>query len=249
MILVDVHTHLDHPRMITDVQRIVERARKAGVKRIISNGSEPASNRKVLQLAKQYDIVRCAVGAYPIDALQFDLNKEITSWSRCKEDFVALGEVGLDYLYDKERQEEQRANFAKILATAKKWDKPLIVHTRKAEEDCISMILDSGIDPTKTILHCFMGRKTLVKKAAEAGMNFSIPPIICRLDHFKMVVREVNINQLFTETDAPFLGPDRETRNEPAFVKTVIEEIAAIKGFAQEEVANAIFMNYQRVFE
>ena len=98
------------------------------------------------------------------------------------------------------------------------------------------------------ILHCFCGRKHLVKRAAENGWNFSIPPIIVRLEQFQIMAELVNISQLLTETDSPYLSPYPGKRNEPAFVAETIKKIAEIKKFEAEEVANNIFMNYQNIF-
>ncbi len=110
------------------------------------------------------------------------------------------------------------------------------------------MLESSSIDAKKVVLHCFSGNKKLIKHAADNGWNFSIPPVIVRLQHFQMMAEIININQLLTETDAPYLSPYPGKTNEPAYVAETIKKIAEIKGFEQEEVANNIFMNFQRIF-
>jgi TatD DNase family protein len=262
MIYVDVHAHLNHRVFAKDIDRVIENARQAGVKKIITNGVNPATNRECIELSKKYDIVECALGAYPIDALNietpgeglsrskdFNLDEEIEFWKKNASAFVAVGEVGLDYHYAKEHAAQQKVNFQKIIACAEKIKKPIIVHTRKAERDCVDMLMSSKIPPHQIILHSFGGKKSIIKDAADHGMMFSIPPIIKRLNHFQSLVSRVNINQLFTETDCPYLGPEKEERNEPANVTISVQEIAKIKNFEPIEVANTIFMNYQRTFE
>lgn len=263
MILIDVHAHLNHVRLEKDLPQIIERARKAGVKKIIVNGINDITNREALALSKKYDIVECAFGAYPIDALNleknyeeeglkqnlnFDIDKELEYWKKHRDDFIAIGEVGLDYKEGKGYEEKQKEIFQKIIRVAEELNKPIIVHTRKAEKDAVEMLMQSNIPPDKIILHCFGGKKALIKEAADYGMNFSIPPIINRLQHFQTLVSVVPITQLLTETDSPWLGPERDKANEPANVIITIKEIAKIKKFTAEEVANTIFMRYQQIF-
>lgn len=262
MVYVDVHTHLTHQWFEKDIDQVVKRAKDAGVARIVTNGVNDVSNRACSQLAKKYDIVRAAWGAYPIDALnipqpgggmrmndKFDLNKEIEHWMKHADEFVAVGEVGLDYLYGEDHKAQQKVNFEKCIGVAEKLRKPIIVHTRKAERDCVDMLMSSKIPPHQIILHSCMGRKSVIRDAANHGMCFSIPPIIARLEHFRMVAREANITQLFTETDAPYLGPERGVRNEPANVVGSVKLIAEIKSLETQEVARSMFMSYQRAFE
>jgi TatD DNase family protein len=100
----------------------------------------------------------------------------------------------------------------------------------------------------KPILHCFCGRKHLIKRAADNGWSFSIPTNVVNAEHFQNMAREVHISQLFTETDSPYLSPFRGKRNEPAFVIEAVKKIAEIKGMTVEDTANNIFMNYQNMF-
>ena len=125
-------------------------------------------------------------------------------------------------------------------------DKLLVVHSRKAEIDAIDILERTGMK--KVIMHCFNGRKSLIKRCVELGWFFSIPPIITRLDHFKMLVELVPLGQLLTETDAPYLSPVAGERNEPANVAITIKEISKIKGISEEDVANQIFANAKKLF-
>ncbi len=261
--LVDVHAHLDHDRFKDDLDLVIERARNAGVKHIITAGVNSATNRKIIEIAKKYDIVHPSFGIYPVDALKreveageapgfaldsapFDINKEIEWIYENRDKCVAIGEVGLDFSGGREHEAEQRENFQKIISLAERINKPIIVHTRKAELECVEMLESSKIK--SIILHCFCGRKNLVKRAADSGWSFSIPPIIVRLQQFQLMAEIVNISQLLTETDCPYLSPYPGKRNEPAFVQETIKKIAEIKKMVPEEVANNIFMNYQRIF-
>jgi TatD DNase family protein len=251
--LIDVHCHLDFKGIIERLDEVIDNARKAGVKIIVSSGITPKTNRQMLDFAKKYDIVKPSFGLYPMDALtretnsenNFDVDKELDFWKKNKEKFVSIGEVGLDYKNGKDKL-MQKSVFEKVLDTAKKLDKPVIVHSRKAEEDALDILESSG--HKKVIMHCFSGKKRLVKRAYDLGYSFSIPTNIVRLQQFQEMVEEIDINQLFAETDAPFLGPYKDKLNEPAFIIESYKKIAEIKKLTLEETKNNIWMNYQRMF-
>jgi len=261
MILVDDHCHLMHAAY-KDLDQVIERAKKAGVKAIICSGINPPTNREALEIAKKYPMIRASLGIYPVDALgieqdveaglkvhkgPIDLDDEFEFIKQNKDKIAAVGECGLDYhwIKDKELQKKERENFARIIEFVEKLKKPIIVHTRKAEEDCINMLTSSKIK--NVVLHCFEGRKSLIKRAADAGYIFSIPTNIVKSQHFQILAEMASINQITTETDGPYLSP-AGFPNEPANVKVVVEKIAQIKGFTPEEVANNIWLNFQRIY-
>lgn len=263
MNLVDVHAHLDHDQFKNDLDKVIERAKQAGVKCILTSGVNAVTNRNILEISKKYDIVHPTFGLYPIDALAkeleageacgfardikgFDVDKEIQWITKNKDKCFGVGEVGLDFNWGREHEAEQKKNFQKIIELAEKIKKPIIVHTRKAELECIEMLESSKIK--NIVLHCFCGRKHLVKRAADNGWSFSIPPIIVRLQQFQIMADIVNISNILTETDCPYLSPFPGKRNEPANVIETIKKIAEIKKFNVEETADSIFLNYQRMF-
>ena len=124
--------------------------------------------------------------------------------------------------------------------------KPIVIHSRKAEADVISMLESSSLK--KVILHCFEGRKHLIEKAIDKGYSFSIPCNIIKLQHFQAVVERAPMQQLLTETDSPWLGPVAGESNEPFNVLGTVQKISEIKKITAEECGNLIFMNYQRMF-
>lgn len=253
-LFIDVHCHLDFEGLIGRLDDIIENAKKAGLKRIVTSGITPETNLKVLEIAAKYqNIVMPSFGLYPIDALtretnsknEFDVDKELEFWRKNKEKFVSIGEVGLDYKNGKDKT-MQKAVFEKVLETARKLGKAVIVHSRKAELDALDILESSGAK--KVIMHCFSGRKHLVKRAYDLGYSFSIPTNVVRLQQFQEMVKETDINHLFCETDAPFLSPFRDKINEPAFVVESYKKIAEIKGLTLEEVEKNIWMNFERWF-
>jgi TatD DNase family protein len=136
--------------------------------------------------------------------------------------------------------------FEKIIALAEKLKIPMIVHSRKAEEEVIDILETSK--HKKIIMHFFCGRKHLVKKIQDNGWSFSIPTNIVRLTQLQQIVETTPLDKIFTETDCPWLSPFLVQTNEPAFVAETIKKIVQIKKMEEEEVIKNIYMNYQKMF-
>lgn len=259
-LIVDVHAHLDHSDFSKDLDQVIARAKAAGVKAIITNGINPETNRKTLELAEKYDIVKAALGLYPGDVLrkdieegyplkdeEFDIDSEIDFIKKNKNKIIALGECGLDFVRsDAFERKGQIEVFEKMIALAENINKPIIVHSRKAEQSVIDVLESSSIK--KVVLHCFCGKKGLIKKAEDMAYYFSIPCNIVRAHNFQYLVNKVNLSRLLTETDCPCLSPYVGRRNEPAFIVETLKKIAEIKKMEVEEVEKNIFMNYQALF-
>lgn len=263
MNLVDVHCHLNHKELRDSLDEIIARAKKAGVKAIIVSGTNTLSNQDVLEMAKKDKIIKVSLGIHPIDALglsegetgiskqkgKIDLEREFKFIETHKDQIVSIGEVGLDFHWDKSHHPEQRDIFRRIIRFAIRIKKPIVVHTWDAEEECLN-ILEEEIKNKEipVVLHCFSGRKSLISKAKNLGDYFSVPPSIVRLGNFQTLVKKVDLKQLLTETDAPWQTPFKGQLNEPAFVVGTVKKIAEIKKISPEEAAEQIWENYQRVF-
>ena len=191
------------------------------------------------------------IGCLPRETESFNVDEELKWIEKNKNECVAIGEIGLDYNYDEiknsdELKEKQKKVFRKILQLAKKLDKPVVIHSRKAEADAIEILEQEKME--KVIMHCFSGNKKLIKRCIENGWFFSVPPVITRLEHFKMLVSMTPIEQLLTETDSPYLSPVAGERNEPVNILTTIKEISKIKKLSEEEVRKKILENSIRLF-
>ncbi len=247
MLYADVHAHLDLFEE-DELDSVLIRAKDAGVKAIIANGTDGASNRKVLNYSKTNSLVKASLGLYPVDALKLtetQVNSELDFIKENNAKICAVGEVGLDYL-KAEDNEGQKELFARIIDVARAINKPLIVHSRKAEEDAVDLLVSGSVK--RAVMHCFMADLRTVKKAEEAGFYFSIPCIIAASSHFKKLVEVVSCSRLLTETDAPFLSAQQGKKSEPAMVSETVRIIAGIKGLSEDDCANILFSNYQRLF-
>lgn len=245
MSLVDVHAHMHMKQFEKDLDEVMENAKKKGVAVIINNGLDVESNRKVLELSKKYSFMKSAFGLYPGEKLSdSEIDSEI-EWIKSHKP-IAIGEVGLDYYHEPYDKEKQIEVFRKMIKLASELDVPIIVHSRKAEKECLD-ILESE-NAKKVVLHCFNGSVDLVEKGSARGYYFSIPCIVTFAEQFQKIVKEVNINQLLTETDAPYMSPYKGKRNEPANVFVTVKKIAELKGFEEKETEDTIYMNFQKLF-
>jgi len=265
MKLVDVHCHLNHQEFKDELDEVLKRAEKAGLKAIVVSGVNPPANREVLELSKKYPLIKASLGIYPIDALglsegetglpqqmeKINLEEEFKFIEENKDKVISIGEVGMDFHWASKEQtyEQQAENFRKIIGFAKKIKKPLVIHSRKAEKECIEILGEEIADKEIPVVnHCFSGKKSVIKIARDLGHYFSIPPNIVKAQNFQGLVELVPLSQLLTETDAPWLSPYQDKNNEPAFVMETIKMIAKIKGISEEETAEQIWQNYQKVF-
>jgi len=258
MKLVDVHAHLEHEKFEGDLDSVIERFKEIGGKLVINSGTDPGKNRECLALAEKYGCVKCSFGMYPIGDYD-DINGELAWIEEHVDDCVAIGEIGLDYsdevssvgnrqqkIGNRKTREKQEKLFRKMLGLAKRMGKPVVIHSRKAEAEAIDILEEEEM--RDVVMHCFCGRKSLIKRCVENGWFFSVPPAIMRWDNFKMLVEMVPLGQLLTETDSPYLSPVAGERNEPANVLVTLKEIALIKGVGVEEVASVVYENARKLF-
>ncbi len=259
---VDVHAHLIHPAFAGREDEIARRAAEAGVTRVIVNGLEPRSNRAVLELCERHDNLLPALGIYPVDAIAsridraawthpwdppapFDADAEVDFIASVADRLVAIGECGLDAYWDTGHMDEQERVLRRLAEVAIAADKPLILHTRKAEERTFAILKEMGV--RRADFHCFGGKAKLAVQIAEAGYHLSIPPVVVRADSFQRLVQKLPLESLLTETDCPYMGPTQDT-NEPANVPVGVAKMAELRGLSPEDMAAAIRSNFEALF-
>lgn len=253
MELVDTHAHLDFPRFDEDRKEVIERAIDGGVKTIVNIGSDMTSSRNSVELSRRYNEIYSVVGIHPHNADSFNLNvsKKLKSLSENKK-VVAIGEIGLDFHYDNSPREKQKQAFRAQLRLAKSLDLPVVIHTRDADEETLEILKEENADKIGGIMHCFASDKKMAKEILDLGFYIAFGGLITfeNLANLREVVKEVPMNKILVETDAPYLTPDpyRGKRNEPLYVKYVVEKIAEVKGLSEEEVAKKTTENAKKVY-
>ena len=260
---VDVHAHIIHPRFRGEEDIIAQRAKDAGLHWVIVNGLEPVSNRAVLEFCKRHAHLLPALGIYPVDAIAnqiaeqgweydwrppkpFDVDAEIDFIDSVAPELVAIGEIGLDQYWVKNQAAEQERVFRRLIEVAVKHDKPIIIHSRKAEARSFEILKEMNVQ--KADFHCYGGKLKLAKRIADAGYYLSIPPVVERSQSFQRIAQVLPLERLLTETDCPYMGPDVGQRNEPANVPRGVAAIARARGIPEEEAASAIRENFRVLF-
>lgn len=246
--LIDIHCHIDFYKP-EEIKAMIERARTADVGIILNNSINPEIDKKCFELKASYPEVQIALGSYPIDCLKLskkEINEQIENIKKNKDKITAIGEVGLD-LKESDDIEAQKKNLLLFINLAKELDKPIIIHSRKAEEEAINILEENKVK--KVLMHCFNGNLKQVKRIIDNKWYLSIPTNVTYLEHFQKVIELTPIEQLFCESDSPFLHPVKgERNNESSNIIYSYKKIAEIKKLDIKEVERIIENNYNGLF-
>ncbi|PQD93943.1 hydrolase TatD [Pradoshia eiseniae] len=251
--LFDTHVHLNDDQFADDLEEVIERARLNGVERVVVVGFDEKTIKRAMELIDTYDFMYAAIGWHPVDAI--DLTDSYLDWIEeltAHPKVVAIGEIGLDYHWDKSPKDVQQAVFRRQIQLAKKLDLPIIIHNREATEDVVTILEEEGAAEVGGIMHCFSGSPETAKRCLDMNFYISLggPVTFKNAVKPKEVAKEVPLDRLLIETDCPYLAPHpyRGKRNEPSYVKLVAEQIADLKELSFDEVARATTENANRLF-
>lgn len=250
---IDVHCHLSFPEFDEDRNEVIGRMLDAGVTTLIDPGTNIETSRRSIKLARQHDFIHACVGLHPHD-LQENADPSLfddLEALMADPEVVAIGEVGLDYHYPDYNQHAQEEAFRTMLRLAVKHDKPLVIHARDAWPDTLRILSEESSSGLRGIMHCFSGDLETAQACIALGFSISIPGTITfKKSILPSVVRDIGIEHLMSETDAPYLAPTpyRGKRNEPAYVRIVTEAIAEAKQLPVEDTASKIMENACQLF-
>ncbi len=252
-LLFDTHVHLNARDFFEDREETIKRAFDAGVTRMLVVGFDRETIPLAIEIAEQYETIYAAVGWHPVDAV--DMTEQELEWIEelsSHPKVVALGEMGLDYHWDKSPKEVQKEVFRKQIQLAKKVQLPIIIHNREATEDIISILKEEKAESIGGIMHCYNDSVDYVQDCLDMNFYISLggPVTFKNATLPKEVAVQVPLERLLIETDAPFLAPHpyRGKRNEPAYVKLVAEKIAALRGTSLEEIGEITTKNALSLF-
>jgi len=250
---VDSHAHLADPAFDADRDAVIARARDAGAVAIVCIGESLAAAERAARLAEAHaGVVFHTAGVHPHDAALFDRDRDLPLIEgQLRAGAVAVGECGLDYHYDHSPRERQLVAFGAQLALARAAGRPVVVHTREAEDDTRALVERWGRDGVVGVLHCFTGSHALARAAIDVGWFVSFSGIVT----FKRwvdddLLRLVPDDRLLAESDAPYLAPVpyRGKRNEPAWVGYTVERLARARGRDAGDVGQLVAANARRLF-
>ena len=253
---IDAHSHYNDEQFDQDRKNIILENKKNGISKIICAGYDIDSSKKSLQISSEYDFIYSTVGISPNDVPEKleeveDQVKQIEDLIKTNNKIVAIGEIGLDYYWNKENKEIQRCMFIKQIELANKYNLPIQIHTREATIDTIEILKQHSVNQ-KGMFHCCPLNQELIKEALKLGfyISFAGPITFKNSKNAKEIVQMVPLNRIFTETDSPYLAPEpkRGTRNDSSNVKNITEEVAKLREVSVEEVVDQINKNFIELF-
>lgn len=249
----DSHAHYDDEAFDEDRESLLGSMQENGIGYIVNVGASIRGVEETVKLTKSYPFIYGAVGIHPDDT--GDLNEERMIWLEqlCGEEkIVAVGEIGLDYYWDKESRELQKEWFARQLALSKKTGLPVIIHSRDAAQDTIDIMKAEHAGSTGGVIHCFSNSREMARDYVNMGYYIGIGGVVTFKNArvMKEVAEYVPLEQILIETDCPYLAPapNRGKRNSSLFLPYIIEEIARIKGVSKELVEDKTCENALKMY-
>ena len=257
----DSHCHLDDERFEEDREEIIEKIKESGVTKLVSAGYSIEGSRKGVELSKKYEFIYTTCGLSPNDIPQteeelwkdIDKIKKLVKENLEYKKIVAIGEIGLDYYWEKdnERRELQKKAFVKQIELANDFNLPIVIHTRDAVMDTIEILKKNKVNK-KGVFHCCPLNRELVKEALKLDfyISFAGPITFKNSKNANEIIQMVPDDKILIETDSPYLSPEplRGKRNDPRNVKYIAQKIADVKELSINEVAEFTSQNAKRVF-
>ena len=253
--LIDSHCHLDFPDFAENMDGALERAREAGVGRMITISTRVARYDVYRAIAEAHEDVWFSVGTHPHSAHEepdttIEQLLALAAHPKC----IAIGEAGLDYHYDKSPRDVAEKVFRLHIEAARRSGLPLVIHSRDCDDDMEAILRDEmGKGAFKALLHCFTSSRKLAEAGLELGLYVSFSGVLtfASSDPLRSIAADVPFNRLLVETDAPYLAPvpHRGKRNQPAYVAETAKVLARVKGVSPGEIAAITTSNVLRLFD
>ena len=254
--LVDSHCHLDHLKLDDregGLNAVLADARDRGITQFLSVAVDLATSASLVEITAQYDDVYSSVGVHPLQKINQPVPavEKLVSLAAAK-DVVAIGETGLDNFYSVETHSWQRESFINHLLAAQKTAKPIIIHTRDAQDETIDLLRQYPLS-AGGVMHCFTETWEMAQAAIELGFYISFSGIVTfnSAADLREVAKKVPLDRILVETDSPWLAPvpHRGKQNEPQYVREVAQCIADLRDISLEHLAEITTQNFQRLFK
>lgn len=249
--MIDTHSHINMIEGLS-LDEIIKNAFDNGIDKIIVPSAYPADMENIMDLVNKYDNVYGMLGIHPSEVKRWDDSfiEKIKNYAKNSK-IAAIGEIGLDYYWDKSFNDLQKEVFIKQIKLANELNLPIDIHDREAHKDTYDIIQEHN-NGSKVIMHCFSGSVEFARECVKAGFYLGIGGVVTFKNAVKMkeVAKDIPLERILLETDAPYLTPVpfRGKENQPAYVKYVAEEIASLRGISVEEVAQITTENAKTVF-
>lgn len=247
------HAHYDDGAFDSDREELLHQCQEQGIEAIINVSASLESVKSTYELAEQYDFIYAAVGIHPDEV--GELNEESFRWLRdqCRrEKVVAVGEIGLDYYWDKENHEKQKYWFRRQMNLARELELPVIIHSREAAADTLELVREAKLPPLRGVIHCFSYSPEMAGEYLKLGYYIGIGGVVTfkNAKKLKEVAEQTPLDRILMETDCPYLAPEpnRGKRNSSLNLPYVAREIASLKGIEPEEVMAVTARNARNLY-
>lgn len=252
--MIDSHCHINDKAFLGREEEYINEAKKMGVNQFLVVGCDLAMSIKAVKIAEKYNECFAAVGIHPSDSKHADKNdlEEIEKLLQSKK-VIVIGEIGLDYYWDKEPsiKEHQKEYFIKQIEIANKYNLPISIHCRDAYEDCLNILKEHKVN-RGGVMHCYGGSKEMMKEFIKLGFYIGIGGTVTFKNAVKIkeVATEVPFDRYLLETDAPYLAPTphRGEENKSAYIPLIRDQIALLRNVSKEQVEIETNNNFRRLF-
>ena len=245
----DTHCHLSKEDY-EDIDAVIDRAKENGINRLIICGCDKKGIEEAIEIADKYDNIYLEIGFHPSEAnitTEEDINWLIDLIKKNKK-VVAVGEIGLDYHWDKDNKDKQKELFRRMISISKDYNLPVVIHSRDAFQDTYDILKETKVTGD---IHCFSGNLDNAKMYIDLGFVLGIGGVLTfKNTNLQETIKEIPLDKIILETDSPYLSPEpfRGKQNEPKNVKYVAEKLAELKGETIEKISTITEDNIKRVF-
>tara|TARA_B100001250_G_C19786710_1_gene784540 strand:- start:929 stop:1687 length:759 start_codon:yes stop_codon:yes gene_type:complete len=251
--MIDSHCHLDHEPLFTNINEILDRSKKIGLKKILTISTTIKSFENILNIIDIDEIIYGTIGIHPHEVKDNKIEKSYLIDNAKKHNkIIGIGETGLDFYYQNSEKKEQIVSFEKHIESSILLNYPLIIHSRNAENETFDVLNNFKNNNLKILMHCFTGSKQFAKKLSDLDAYFSASGIITFKNSLDLqeTFKFINNERILIETDSPFLAPVpmRGKKNEPSFIKYTLQKLSKIKDKNFSDMEKLTNNNFERLF-
>ena len=251
--MIDSHCHLDHEPLISDLNNVIERSKKIGIKKLLTISTSYESFERVAKIVNKDAIIYGTIGIHPHETKDNKISANFIVENLTKNSkIIGVGETGLDFFYTNSDKINQIDSFKVHIEAAIKSNKPIIIHSREAEDETFEILNGYRNKDLKILMHCFTGSKNFAKKLLRLNAYFSASGIITfkNASDLRETFKFLPLDKILIETDSPFLAPvpNRGKKNEPSFIDFTAQKLADIRNISKSEIITSTTDNFNKLF-
>jgi TatD DNase family protein len=251
--MIDSHCHLDHEPLISDLNNVIERSKKMGIKKLLTISTSYESFERVAKIVNKDAIIYGTIGIHPHETKENKISADFIAKNLAKNSkIIGVGETGLDFFYTNSDKNNQIDSFKVHIEAAIKSNKPIIIHSREAEDETFEILNEYRNKDLKLLMHCFTGSKNFAKKLLKLNAYFSASGIITfkNASDLRETFKFLPLDKILIETDSPFLAPvpNRGKKNEPSFIDFTAQKLADIRNISKSDIIISTTDNFNKLF-